>query len=55
MYKITKEDLEGLTHKQAVRFALFCAHQVSHLIDLKEAHECLKMVELWLIGKATGE
>ena len=44
-----------LSHKDMVQFALFCAKQVIHLIDIPEVHECIRVVELWLEGKASAE
>ena len=48
--------LELLPHKTNVRFALFCAHQVKHLIPKEHQEVCLKAIEvaeLFLVGKAT--
>ena len=50
--------LELLPHKTNVRFAIFCAHQVKHLIPKEHQEVCLKaieVVELFLVGKVTKE
>jgi len=47
--------LSELSHKNKVRFALFCAKQVKHLIDSKEAIQAIDIVELFLEDKATTE
>ena len=48
-----REDIDKLSHKDKVRFALFCAKQVIHLTKAKEVHLCIEVVESWLVGKAT--
>jgi len=47
--------LNELSHKNKVRFTLFCAKQVKHLIDSKEAMQAIDIVELFLEDKATAE
>ena len=49
--EITKKNINLLLHKDKVRFALFCAKQVKQ--TKLEAIECIRIVELWLDGKAT--
>ena len=51
-----KKNINKLSHKDKVRFALFCARQVEHIWkSVPEAVEAVKVTELWLIGKATSE
>jgi hypothetical protein len=53
---IGKRDLGKLNHKMQVCFALFCARQVEkHWKDIPECVEAIRVTELWLEGKATGE
>ena len=47
--------IETLSHKDQVQFALFCAKQVIHLTGNPGAYECIRVVELWLEGKASVE
>ena len=50
--------LELLPHKTNVRFALFCAHQVKHLVKKEYQEVCLKAIEvaeLFLEDRATKE
>lgn len=44
-----------LPHRSQVRFALFCAKKVAHLIELKEAHDAIKVTERWLKRLATAK
>jgi hypothetical protein len=47
-----------LPHKLKVRFALYCARDVFHLVEDKNkevAKACIDTVALWLKGKATAE
>ena len=56
MNQIQEKDLQILTHKQQVQFAIFCAKQVEYLWNKKPA--CVKAIqtaEAWLAGKATAE
>lgn len=55
MNPLNKDDLAKLSHRFQVSFALFCAKQVLHLTNLKEAHECIRIVEAWLVGEASSE
>jgi hypothetical protein len=54
MDKIQISDLESLSHKDIVRFALFCAYQVQDkwITDI-QAVKAIRTVELWLEDKAT--
>jgi len=52
---ITLSELQKLSHKNQVRFALFCAKTVSHLNLNHETQLAIKTVELWLDNKATAE
>jgi hypothetical protein len=52
---ITSSELQKLSHKDQVRFALFCAKSVSHLSSHHEIQLTIKTVELWLDNKATTE
>jgi len=47
--------LNELSHKNKVKFALFCAKQVKHLLNNKEAIQAIDIVELFLEDKATAE
>jgi len=47
--------LNELSHKNKVRFALFCAKQTRHLTDNKEAMQAINIVELFLEDKATAK
>ena len=54
--KVSKEELELLSHKDCVRFALFCAEQVKD--GWRGVPECVAAIETaerWLEGKATAE
>ena len=55
METITTSELEKLSHRDQVRFALFCANQVIHLTDIKEGKVAIEVTERWLEGKATKE
>ena len=53
-----REDLEKLPHMHQVRFAVFCARQVIHLVEPKYLAMCTKAietVELFLEGRASKE
>jgi len=52
--KITEYNIRLLSHKDKVRFALFCAKQVKYKIKDIEGFNCIRMVEKWLDGKATS-
>jgi len=49
----TKENIGLLSHKDKVRFALFCAKQIEQTVP--EAIACIRVVERWLDGKATAD
>jgi len=51
--KVTKDNIRLLSHKDKVRFALFCAKQNEQIKP--EAINCIRVVEKWLDGKATTE
>ena len=56
MKPVSKKELELLSHKDIVRFALFCAEQVKE--GWKGIPECvvaIETVERWLKGKAAEE
>jgi hypothetical protein len=58
MYVIKQDKLQELSHKDIVRFALFCAYQVKNKwgkITGKANYEVIKQVELWLEDKVTGD
>ena len=52
-FEVTRELLKKLSHKDIVRFAVFCAEQVRYLTGLDEAREALEITKKWLDGKAT--
>ena len=47
--------IDQLSRKDKVRFALFCAKQAIHLTEAPEAKECIRVIELWLEGKASAD
>jgi hypothetical protein len=52
--QITEELISKLSHKDQVRFALFCANQTREFWYGSNVYETTcKLVELWLEGKAT--
>ena len=54
----TNDDLKKLSHIYQVKFAIFCARQVIHLVDEKYLSTCektIEVVEKWLIGEASDE
>jgi len=54
--KVSKEELELLSHKDCVRFALFCAEQVKDgWKDISECVSAIETAERWLEGKASAE
>ena len=54
--KVSKEELELLSHKDCVRFALFCAEQVKDSWkDIPECVVAIETAERWLEGKASAE
>ncbi len=58
MYQLTREEISKLPHRKQVMFALFCAEQVTHLLNKDTKVSALKAIEvtkLWLEGKATLE
>ena len=57
MEKVSRDSLQMLPRRERVMFALFCAEQVKHLSgkDKESAVYCIKMVKLWLEGRATRE
>jgi len=48
-----QSQIELLSHKDKVRFALFCAKQVEQTVP--EAIDCIRVVERWLDGKASAD
>jgi hypothetical protein len=51
---ITKEQLSELSHKDQVRFALFCAYQVKNEWEKEPTFiKAIELVEMWLENKAT--
>jgi hypothetical protein len=56
MEHITGEELSELSHKDQVRFALFCAYQLKDNWLRKDyCEKAINVVELWLEDKATTE
>jgi len=58
MKQIEREDLELLPNHKQIRFAIFCANQVIHLVPTEHMEVCLKAIgcaELYLEGKASKE
>jgi hypothetical protein len=56
MNRITKEQLSELSHKDQVRFALFCAYQLKdQWVSPSGCMNALKVVEMWLEDKANIE
>jgi len=56
MKPVSEEKLVLLSHKDCVRFALFCAEQVKE--DWENIPECVRAIETterWLEGKASAE
>ena len=54
--KVSKEELELLSHKDCVRFALFCAEQVKDgWKDISKCFVAIETAERWLEGKASAE
>ena len=51
--KVTQYNIGLLSHKDMVRFALFCAKQVDS--KAPEAIACVDVVERWLVGEATSD
>jgi hypothetical protein len=52
--EITEELLNELSHKDQVRFALFCANQTREFwYDSHVYENTYRLIELWLEGKAT--
>ena len=51
--KVTVDNIKLLSHKDIVRFALFCTKQVDS--KTPEAIACIRVVERWLVGKATSD
>ena len=55
MELLTKKQLSELSHKDQVRFALFCAYQVKN--EWEKSLNCvnaIKITELWLENKVTS-
>jgi len=55
---ITKEQLSLLPNHKQIRFAIFCANQVIHLVPTEHKEVALKAIgyaELYLEGKASKE
>ena len=49
-------ELNELSHKDQVRFALFCAYQVEYIwCNEPDFINAIKLAELWLENKATAE
>ena len=56
MRRMSQEDLSLLSHNFQVRFALFCAYQVKDKWDkIPECYKAIRVVSLWLEGKASSE
>ena len=58
MKQIERSDLEKLSHRKQVQFAIFCAKQVIHLVKPEHKKVCetaIHTAELFLEGKATKE
>ena len=56
MERITINNIKGLSHKDQVRFALFCSYQVKYKWkDIPSCVEAIRVTELWLEGKATAQ
>jgi len=54
--KVSEEELLLLSHKDCVRFAVFCAEQVRDSWEnIPECVAAIETVERWLEGKATEE
>ena len=55
---LTRKELSLLPNHKQIRFAIFCANQVIHLVPTKHKEVCLKAInaaELYLEGKASKE
>jgi len=55
---LTRKELSLLPNHKQVRFAIFCANQVIHLVPTEHMEVCLKAInaaELYLEGKASKE
>ena len=53
---VSEKELKLLSHKDIVRFALFCAEQVKdNWKDIPECVRAIETVERWLEGKASAE
>jgi hypothetical protein len=56
MKVIEQKDLKVLSHKDLVRFALFCAYQVKITWEnIPKCMEAIRLTELWLEGKAAAK
>ena len=56
MERITRQEVQKLSHNFQVRFALFCTYQVKDRWDkTPSCIEAVKIVELWLDGRASSE
>jgi len=54
--KVSEEELKLLSHKDCVKFALFCAEQVKEgWRGISECFVAIETAERWLEGKATEE
>jgi hypothetical protein len=56
--QITREDLKKLSNIKQIKFAVFCAKQVIHLVRDKDKEVCIKaisIVEAYLENKASKE
>ena len=54
--KVSRKELELLSHRDCVRFAVFCVEQVKD--NWKDIPECVSAIEVanrWLEGRATAE
>jgi len=55
---LTSKELSLLPNHKQIRFAIFCANQVIHLVPTEHKEVCLKAIgcaELYLVGKASKE
>ena len=56
MKQITETELKKLSHKDIVKFAVFCAYRVEERWNnTPECVEAIRMAELWLEDKATSK
>jgi O-acetylhomoserine/O-acetylserine sulfhydrylase-like pyridoxal-dependent enzyme len=58
MNRLSKSDLEKLSHRYKVLFAVFCAEQVIYLVNPKDKDRCLKAIDAakrWVRGEVDRE